>query len=562
MIISLLLILHAFVISYLIGKILIGPLAKWFKVEQENLIPAYFALIGLCIIGLMSGIFHLFFALNQYFYYLLLLIIFASFRKVVVAAKEFINHFKENGFAVLLLLLAAVISVVARPGTGDIGDYHLQAIQWAEKYQNITGLGNFNRPLANNNWWFNLQAVFGLGFIGLKSIYILNALFFVLTMAILIFEKVEDNFLNVFRYVLATFVALSTKTAFVGSVTPDYIVTCLIFISSYSFLKYYSQEKPKAMYLLILVFISAFSITIKLTSVFIILLALIAIWEIAGKRIDFKLFLKFDLLYALFFIPWLIGNVIISGWLVYPISSVDLFSFDWKLPKDVLDYERFSIMQWGKIPFNDIYATAQLSISEWLPIWFKNLDLFNRTLVLATLISLIVSMLILSVKRNANRNFYIILAFAITGIALCLGNGPHIRYAFGYIMVLLAINSSYIYSQQFDKKILGLRYFFIFLSLIPILVISGRLWRDGILPNSILKPQEYPLIEVPLRNIGNQKVYITHQNSSCWDNFPCSYYMVKGCELRGGEVSDGFKVKVVINDSVNSVIQKQAEFSY
>lgn len=28
--------------------------------------------------------------------------------------------------------------------------------------------------------------------------------------------------------------------------------------------------------------------------------------------------------------PWLVRNVLISGWLIYPFAAIDLFSVDWK----------------------------------------------------------------------------------------------------------------------------------------------------------------------------------------------------------------------------------------
>lgn len=148
---------------------------------------------------------------------------------------------KANKFPYLISLIIAVLSICSRPGIGDIADYHLQALKWAEQYKNIIGLGNFNRPLANNNWWFNIQALFGNAS---HSIYVLNALMFILVFTFLINNDNQNKMLKMFGFVLAGFVAVSTKTAFVGSVTPDYAITNLIFICSYLFLSYhFSKEK-------------------------------------------------------------------------------------------------------------------------------------------------------------------------------------------------------------------------------------------------------------------------------------------------------------------------------
>ena len=34
--------------------------------------------------------------------------------------------------------------------------------------------------------------------------------------------------------------------------------------------------------------------------------------------------------------PWLVRNVLISGWLIYPFAAIDLFSVDWKIPASYL----------------------------------------------------------------------------------------------------------------------------------------------------------------------------------------------------------------------------------
>jgi len=39
-------------------------------------------------------------------------------------------------------------------------------------------------------------------------------------------------------------------------------------------------------------------------------------------------------------LPWLYSNVILSGYLIYPLVELDLFSVDWKLPKTIGETER------------------------------------------------------------------------------------------------------------------------------------------------------------------------------------------------------------------------------
>ena len=46
--------------------------------------------------------------------------------------------------------------------------------------------------------------------------------------------------------------------------------------------------------------------------------------------------------------PYLARNVILSGWLVYPFPSIDLFSFDWKIPAGEARYDAEEIKVYAK----------------------------------------------------------------------------------------------------------------------------------------------------------------------------------------------------------------------
>jgi hypothetical protein len=90
--------------------------------------------------------------------------------------------------------------------------------------------------------------------------------------------------------------------------------------------------------------------------------------KLIKKHSSQKYWIGYTVIISLSMGVWLVGNVIVSGWLCYPVSSIDLFHFDWKTPKEVSDMERFSVKQWGKVPFQDIQVTAQMSFGEWFPL--------------------------------------------------------------------------------------------------------------------------------------------------------------------------------------------------
>jgi hypothetical protein len=73
--------------------------------------------------------------------------------------------------------------------------------------------------------------------------------------------------------------------------------------------------------------------------------------------------------------------MIISGWLVYPVTAIDLFSFAWKIPKGTAQYDAHEIAVYGR-GYTDA-GLYNISIWDWFPGWFKALSAFNKAMLIA-----------------------------------------------------------------------------------------------------------------------------------------------------------------------------------
>ena len=441
------------------------------------------------------------------------------------------NVFKKwlLNWQTLVLIFIGAIALIGRSGFGDIADYHLQAVKWAEKFPTILGLGNFNRPLSNNNWWFNLQALFGFGIGNALSLYCLNTL-----MAIVSLKWVLSNLFNTKNLEkgiwagLGLFAVFSFKTAFAGSISPDFPISLLVMICTLEFLQLVQNQFSKTG-LIQLGILICFAISIKLNAIPLFVLLLAALFF----KFNTKILGLLTLIGFVYVLPWFSGNVMVSGWLAYPISQVDIFNVDWKVPASVLDFERFSILQWGKIPGAPIAETAQLRLGEWLPKWFLQHDRINQGVMFMVCLSVL--MLLIQPSTYKQPTKWIVFLFGLVGLLFCLSNGPHIRYAFGYFWLLigLAIGSSY--KLLFPKQ---MAYFILSLALI-LSVFKSSSHQFG--SHAWFKPDAYPKVPLTQLQMGQESPLVTSQNSACWDQFPCSYYMVPGCELRGNTYESGFK---------------------
>ncbi len=80
-------------------------------------------------------------------------------------------------------------------------------------------------------------------------------------------------------------------------------------------------------------------------------------------------------------LPFFIRNVVISGWLVYPFTQIDLFDVVWKIPRGLADYDAREIQVWGR-GYTDV-AQFDMPVREWLPGWFGTLAGSDKVFVLA-----------------------------------------------------------------------------------------------------------------------------------------------------------------------------------
>lgn len=534
MLLSLALLLYGFILSYLIGRVSWNILKNIFKLSEEfEMHISIFPIIGLATMSPIIGMYHIFLKIDLALHFIFIGIILVAYSAIPTYLKEAWLALKKDIPLTAVLVFGALLSIILRPGTGDIADYHLQAIQWAERYANIPGLGNFNRPLANNNWWFNLQAFFGFQPLGVASVYIGNSLFFISAFLWFFLSPVVSKAQQWMRYVFLLFMILAFKTAFIGAVTPDIVITLTLYLLLDIFILANFHKTAYKEYLVLSLLLICWALTVKATAITYGMLCLPALFVLVKQK-EFKNLVQLIALACIFLFPWIAGNIIVSGYLLYPFHQIDLFSFDWKLPSDVLQFETFSIKSWGKVPFQDIYYTATLSIKEWLPMWFSKLDFLNKSLVL----SFAIGTPILWTLAWKRKEIYWLILFVLLGFLVLFLNGPHPRFLFGYMVSTLAL-LAYVLAEKFRFH-LAKPFLTIFTGVMVGYVLVQTIVK-GDLKQGILVPKNYPRTQLEPINLNGFKAYTTPHEGICWDQFPSTYYMVPGTQLRTNNVKDGFK---------------------
>ncbi len=327
---------------------------------------------------------------------LCLVILFCYRQELALQALEMIRITRSRGniyvYLAVFLLMAYGTSHGIMHYDSDL--YHAQAIRWIEEYGVVKGLGNLHVRFAYNSAAFPLSALYSFRFLGGQSYHVMSGFF-----ALLLAWQCVDikNVVRRGHLVISDFARLAAIyylfTIFDEMVAPasDYFLSTIVFYVIIHLLDMYVKHERSYVPYILLALLGIFAITIKLSAAPMILLVIIPIVKLFMGRNREKLHAFWIAvgLALLITVPFIVRNVIISGWLLYPVTFIYLFSFDWKIPKGFAQFDSMEIRTFGR-GYNDVAAFGNMSLGEWVPHWFSEIGGLNRLMLILSAISILV----------------------------------------------------------------------------------------------------------------------------------------------------------------------------
>lgn len=544
----------------------------WNKISKKGDTYSFFDTFwfGLAFVGVLLMIVSLFSPIN---YCIKLTIVLIPIIYWLIRRKrlgEYIKsiYHKFSGFniwlkAILFLAFIAILIFSLQPKPiYDFGLYHLQTMMWNQEYSIVPGLGNLHSRFGFNSSFLLLSTLF-YNPDQYTPFFPLNSLC-VLLFTAWMFLKISRSD-NIFRQIILTFITIIILFTFVlilNSTSTDILVNILaIYIFLTCVLNDNIKEKP-----LLLIVIPLFCMTLKTSIAPIALLPLfLFIYYLRIK--EYRILGIACLLSALIVIPWLTRFIILTGYVLYPFASIDIFSFDWKMPIEMVEMESLVTRTWAQAPSQDLDYVMSLSFFEWFIPWFERLPYIEKTLYILTALS---PFTILICIRQIENNKFILYSWlaAFVGALLCFISAPTPR--FGYAFIVYAGLIPFI---AFFSKNITVRYSQIILNVFLVLAMlyfvrsSIKLTLENKENNILL----YSLIYQPLYpdykkekqeiyfyeyEINGTKFYSTNQMGAnhincyvicvdhCFDQLlPCTPYLNENLELRGKSLQNGFRIK-------------------
>lgn len=435
----------------------------------------------------------------------------------------------------------------------DSSLYHAQSIRWIEEYGVVKGLGNLNGRFAYNSSIFAVSALYSMVFLGGESLHTVNGLIaFILSLETLnlgkCFRRKKMLLSDYARVAVLYYFSLVWDEVIAPS--SDYAVMFVIFFIVIKWLVLLEDSETKnnmAPYSLLCV-LSVYALTLKLSAGLILILVIKPAYGLLREKRwkEILLYLAMGLLTA---VPWMARTVVISGWLFYPFSALDLFDVDWKMSDiGAINTDAVQIKIWAK-GANSIGINA--TFRQWFPNWFLNhLTFMEKLIVIGDIMSSIV-VVIGGLRTLLKKQWDKISALFVLFAMMCCYlfwqfSAPMPRYGHAYILLLVSLTIGFLLQ---DRQVIARPVYLILLvySIYKVCVVCSYASAYlGYMPMYVwqMDYEEYDgLVAVEVDGVT---FYTSPEGWILgYDHFPTSgsLEVLERIEFRGDSLSDGFRIK-------------------
>ena len=454
----------------------------------------------------------------------------------------------QAAFSIITLLLF-LIFITMPPQLPDTFIYHIQNMMWNEEYSVVPGVANLQHRFAFNSNSLLLSSAFGFRQLFGQFIFGINALYMAMMLIYVINNMVRKKPFPIVILSLAAFIILCLQYKMhIASPSTDLLPNMLII---FLMLVMFTNKNSLTEKSLLFWIVPVFCITLKLS---LVIICIFCIYILAGfiRSKSYRNITFLSVWSLLIIVPWLIRNVIISGYLLFPYPDIDLFNADWKLPLETVINEKAYIEAQ-----NTIQAASGQPFATRLQIWLSGISHLELGILCSTLISPLLMIAAYwkdrRTKRKGRSGLYLMWAMAFVGFIFCFYMVPSFGCSFGLLLIASSI-PLYLLATYIKKDLsYAVTNLFLLTGIVFLGIISVRYFKsikDPSLPYSYLLylPQDIDSTEfkkrqriIPKKTNGGMLNIASEGN--CIDcPLPCVKEGIN-VEMRGNALQDGFRTK-------------------
>ncbi|MBF0648332.1 hypothetical protein IR083_05850 [Dysgonomonas sp. GY75] len=456
------------------------------------------------------------------------------------------------GSAGLLFMLFFLVP----PQFPDIYYYHMQNILWNEQYHVVPGLANLEERFGFNSNLFLLCSAFGLRPLFGEFVFGINALCMAFMMIYIVRQASHRQLFLTALFITVFIPFFMEYKTHIGCSSADLLPNLLIVYLLFTLLTDQQNLRKKS---ILFWLIPIFCITLKVSTVFICLVSLYLVILLIREK-DYKATAFICIIALIVVAPWLVRNVIISGYLIHPYPAVDLFTFDWKLPVEYsIESKRY--IESFAISYDAMYNSSDYILDMPLAVkvqkWLGERHPLDICIAGAGLISPLLMLGALFRKKGFVKDYSTLLLVWIIGLMgflFWLVMAPAVRFGYGFIAIIFSIPVYLLFKDLKNPVrilsanvlliatiayfgVLSVRYFLVVKE--PYVSYTEILYK----PQSIqTRLDKYP-VTMEVFNLNNIDFY-KPLDGGCYDHaLPCSNNYIKNLEMRGKTLQEGFREK-------------------
>lgn len=460
---------------------------------------------------------------------------------------SYIKRHPYRTTALFICMVVTAVWTVQDPGHYDTGLYHAQAIRWVEEYGVVLGLGNLHMRLAYNSAFMCLQALCSLQWLLGQSVHSLNGFFCILCLGYAVMTvRIHGERLWRTSDLLKCFMVIyieSVRYNISSSGTDIWALLLVLYICT-KWCEFTENKVESASPWCFTCLVGMYALTVKLSTAVIVLLTIYPLYLLIRKK-DFIGIIKNAVMTILIVLPFLIRNVMISGYLIYPYSRLDLFDVDWKMDKAVLISDSTDIKMYGRGTVNENqYNNA---ILEWIPGWFGRQRIIYQLLILIGILCVCAAIVRIWKYIRAGRIRETVFEMtAVLSLIFWLVMAPLIRYGVVYFFVIIAIVVGDAGRRMKSRNKYEIFNIVIMLTMVPILgiYIGGLEKVSDVETKFWLKQADYLSWHATQYQVGNVSIWFPDESDLIgYFAFPATSQkrQMQQLELRGDGFKDGFR---------------------
>ena len=356
---------------------------------------------------------------------------------IIKQYRSFSFGIRETVVAVAVIFIMLMLTV-SEPVFIDTYLYHAQDIEWMEKYGVVRGLGNLFVNHAYNSVFLQMQALFSWQWLCGKSLHGLNGficLFFIFHCISDCLKSLKDGtflmFSNMVRLLEIYYIVFAAAMISSPGTDISSLLIILYIIEKWS-VNTEKGERDTGYYGVLSLFIivaATFKLSVAAMGILILLPFFLMVMQGSFKELTL-----FALISLIIIVPYLLRSYYLSGYLLYPYGSIDIFDVRWKIPYSYVETDINNIISYGRL-LNDP-DKAGLPLNEWFPVWFTEIGIFYKFLFIIDMASVTV-IIIETVIMIMKKPYEVFLALSlIVGFAGWMLSAPLVRYGSIFMIIL------------------------------------------------------------------------------------------------------------------------------